>query len=451
MVRHSLNSIRLAAILTLSLCAFTACGGSKDIPVITPSTEVKIAKSERVVIYEANPRVFASKNSIKAIEARLDNIKALGTDILWLMPIYPQGEKNSVGSPYCVRDYKDVNPNFGTIDDLKSLVKSAHDKKMRVILDWVANHTSWDNPWISGHKDWYTCDSNGNIIHPAGTNWKDVADLNYDSREMRAAMQEAMLFWVKEVGVDGFRCDYTDGVPHDFWKSAIDALRSVKSDLFMLSESNDKSFIEDGFNASYCWNFPDWVEKAFNAGSTKELAGNFSNDNSDVAQGCYRMRYTTNHDRASEKSPIQQYNSEDGALAAFAIAALLSDCTLIYSSQEAGYPAALSFFKDNIIDWSAKSDLITRYEKLMKALEETESLRNGTVKIYETGAAATIWYPADGSHGLMAIVNMSNASLTAKVPMERQEEKFQNAITGESLTLSSTITLSPYQYLILKK
>ena len=201
------------SILTALALSVVSCG-DENVPVnpAGPDNSAQLTPGNTMVIYEANPKVFASSKSLKAIEDRLDEIQDLGVTVIWLMPIQPIGsDKTSVGSPYCIKNFKAVNPSYGTIDDLKSLVNKAHSMGMKVILDWIANHTSWDNPWITEHPDWYTKDANGNIISPAGMGWNDVADLNFKNTELRANMIDAMTYWVKEAGIDGFRCDYADG------------------------------------------------------------------------------------------------------------------------------------------------------------------------------------------------------------------------------------------------
>ena len=238
------------------------CGCSSETSDKEPAAPTGSAANTDV-IYEANPKLFARSGALKAIEGRLDDILDLGADILWLMPIYEQGSLNAIGSPYCVRDYEAVNPDYGTLEDLQSLVATAHDKGMKVILDWVANHTSWDNVWIADHKDWYTQDAGGNIISPEGMGWSDVADLNFDNRELRQAMTEAMSYWIREADVDGFRCDYAEGVPLDFWKEAITALRSEKSDLLMLAEGGESDLYSAGFDLVYGWSFASDLEQLF--------------------------------------------------------------------------------------------------------------------------------------------------------------------------------------------
>ena len=171
------------------------------------------------------------------------------------MPIHPISEKNrkgSLGSYYAVKDYKGINPEFGSMEDFKSLVNKAHEMGFKVIIDWVANHTGWDNQWITDHPEWYTKDSLGNII-PPNPDWSDIADLNFDSQPMRQAMIDAMDFWVRETNIDGFRCDVAWGVPQDFWEAATASLDSIKP-VYMLAEDEDHpALLEKAFESNYAW------------------------------------------------------------------------------------------------------------------------------------------------------------------------------------------------------
>ena len=221
-------------IIAVSILLLWSCGPSKkEAGYIVPSPD-------RVVMYQVNPRVFADTLSLMAVIPQLDSIKSLGTNVVWIMPIYPIGLEKSKNSPYSVADYCAVNPEFGNLDDFKTLVDECHKRGMAFIMDWVANHTAWDSKWIEeGHSDWYVQDSDGNIVYPAGTDWTDVADLDYDNKDMRRRMIESMIYWVRECGVDGFRCDVADMVPADFWKECIDAIREAAGrPILMLAEGN---------------------------------------------------------------------------------------------------------------------------------------------------------------------------------------------------------------------
>jgi glycosidase len=190
-------------------------------------------------------------------------VKALGINAIWIMPIYPIGNLNSFGSPYCIKNYEEVNPDLGTMNDLKTLVTEAHNRKIAVMLDWVANHTSWDAEWIV-HKSWYTQNASGNIISPPGTTWNDVADLNYSNDTMRQAMIDAMEFWITNADIDGFRCDAADYVPFDFWKQAIDSLHhATDKNLILLAEGSRADHFTAGFQMNFSWDFLSVLKNVF--------------------------------------------------------------------------------------------------------------------------------------------------------------------------------------------
>ncbi len=404
------------------------------------------------VIYEANPKLFAQSDALNAIEGRLDDILDLGADILWLMPIYEQGSLNAIGSPYCVRDYEAVNPEYGTLEDLKSLVSAAHDKGMRVILDWVANHTSWDNDWITDHKDWYTQDAGGNIISPEGMGWSDVADLNFDNRELRQAMTDAMVYWVREADIDGFRCDYAEGVPLDFWEETITALRSEKSDLLMLAEGGESDLYSAGFDLVYGWSFASELEQLFQGKTTaQELYDTHLNEYKGIPDGKWRMRYSTNHDLASTASPITSYGGRDAALAAFVIASMLPGVPMVYSSQEIAYSSALSFFNYNILDWNSEPEYRAAYRDILAAYKATAELRGGTLKSYSMTDAMSFCYQSADGGILLVVVSLSDEPKSVKTPMERVGDTLTDLIDGSTVTLGSVMDLDPYEYLILKK
>ncbi len=210
--------------------------------------------SKNATIYEANIRQFTPEGTFNAFEKTLPKLKELGIKIIWLMPVQPIGElnrKGSLGSYYSIKDYTAVNPEFGTMEDMRSLVNKAHELGFKIILDWVANHSSWDNVWASEHPDWYTKDSLGNFM-PPNPDWSDVLDLNYDNEELRAGMIDAMKFWIDEVGFDGFRCDVAYDVPLDFWNQARSELDKSKA-VFMLAEADQTDHHEKAFDMSYAW------------------------------------------------------------------------------------------------------------------------------------------------------------------------------------------------------
>jgi glycosidase len=272
-------------------------------PTAKKSEPVPVSEwAKNAVIYEVNVRQYTSEGTFNAFAENLPRLKELGVDILWMMPISPISEKNrkgSLGSYYAVKDYKGVNPEFGTLDDFKNLVAKAHELGFKVILDWVANHTGWDNNWITEHPEWYTKDSIGAII-PPNPDWSDIADLNFDSQSMRRAMIDAMDYWVKTTDIDGFRCDVAWGVPQDFWEAARASLDSIKP-VFMLAEDEDHpAFLEKAFNSDYAWKLHHIMNDVAQGKKTaNDLKTYFSELGNKYAPGSYPMQFITNHDANS--------------------------------------------------------------------------------------------------------------------------------------------------------
>ena len=317
-----MNTIVKTILLAAVSAIFFSCSAEKEFAMPQP---------EDVVMYQINPRVFAPENSFNAVSDRLDSIRDLGVNVIWFMPIYEIGEEKSVNSPYCIKDYTALNPEFGTIEDFTRLVSLSHEKGMAVIADWVANHTAWDNAWVAEHPDWYTEDEDGNIISPAGTGWNDVADLDFDNQDMRLAMIDAMKYWVEEVGVDGFRCDAADFVPYDFWKQALDSLRAIPDrNLLMLAEGKRKDHFDAGFDMNYAWDFMEGMRNVFIRDTSATALYRIDEEEyAALPEGTVKLRFTTNHDEAAKMSPVKEFGSERGSMSAFVIATYLHGGALI--------------------------------------------------------------------------------------------------------------------------
>lgn len=437
--------------LANSLFAMGSCSSNDEpeIPV-NPENPTESEAAGTMVIYEANPRFFATDNCLNAINARLDEIKELGTTVLWIMPVCEPGELKSVGSPYCIKDYKAVNQRYGTVADLKSLVDNAHSKGMDVILDWVANHTSWDNKWITEHPDWYTQDGQGNIISPEGQNWTDVADLNFDNAEMRAAMIDAMKFWITETGIDGFRCDYTDGVPHDFWAEAIKELRAIDSDLFMLSESEGSDYLADGFDMYYDWSYATLVKNLFNGGNIENFFDKAEELLAPVDDASQVMRYVYNHDVAMSNTLASLYGGADALPAAYALTTLLDGTPLVYSSMETELSnnSTLSFFNYNPLTWNDNKAEV--YATINQIYAATADARGGDLKTYSTGDVVT-FARVNGSHSMLVMVNPTKATASVKVPITYSGTTMRNMLTSTDEELPVAIELDGYGYAIYYK
>jgi len=386
-----------------------------------PFVRTVLESTKTSTIYEVNIRQFTQEGTFKAFEKHIPRLKELGVDILWLMPIQPIGEKNrkgSLGSAYSVKDYCKVNPDYGTDADFKTLVKTAHENGMMIIIDWVANHTAWDNNWIDAHSDWYTKDSTGNIISPVA-DWTDVADLNYDNKEMRAEMIKSMQFWLTNFDIDGFRCDVAMMCPTDFWNEVRPALDTVKK-VFMLMEAEQTDLHEIAFDASYSWELHhamnDISKGTKNASAITEL---YKNHEKQFPKDIYRMVFTSNHDENSWNGT--EYERMPKSYKTFAVFTyLVPSFPLIYSGQEAGLNRRLAFFDKDSIEWK-ENEMTDVYTKLNKLKADNEALWNGSfggeMVILETTAPEQIFALTREKNGnkVIAIFNLSDKEATFKI------------------------------------
>ncbi len=415
----------------------------------------KLPAVKDVVMYQVNPRVFAPSNSLKAVAQRVGEISKLGANVMWVMPIYPIGKIKSKNSPYSISDYKAVNPEFGTIDDVKALADSCHAHGMALIVDWVANHTAWDNVWMKDHKDWYTQDKDGNVIFPPGTDWTDVADLNYDNHDMREAMIDAMMFWINEVGLDGLRCDVADQVPTDFWNDAFARLRKAagKRQLLMLAEgANPSNLINGGFDMNYAWNFMGALDRVFVKGQkASHLIDVDKQEYGEIPAGKVKLRFTTNHDEATKYSTVQQFGSVDGALAAFVATTFLHGGMLVYGSQEVAYPEKINFFNYVPVDWNSNPNVLKTHKKLISIYKKNSAFRSGDVAYFPDDDILA-FERSDKRGKFLVLVNVRNTEQTlGTLPTGWKNTRVTNMYTGRRIKLRKSMTLKPFEYLILKK
>ncbi len=303
------------------------------------------------VLYEVNIRQFSQEGTFKAFEKHLKRLKDMGINTLWFMPIHPISEtkrKGTLGSYYAVSDYTAVNPEFGTTQDFQHLVDKAHDMGFKVIIDWVANHTGWDNPWVSEHDDWFMHDESGNITSPY--DWTDTAELNFDNFEMRAEMIKAMQYWVEEVGIDGFRCDHAIGVPASFWNAAVYKLKSINSEIMMLAEvSAAQSLTQYAFDC--CYNDALYGQSlAVKGGVATSTIEQGMKINANYVEGSFPMNYLDNHDKNSyEGSIVDRFGDTYEPL--LALSFLSPGFPLIYTSNEQGYDHEIQFFEKDAVKW----------------------------------------------------------------------------------------------------
>jgi glycosidase len=412
-----------------------------------PLDSVAVGRDMRM--YEVNLRAFSASGDFQGVINRLDELDSLNINVIWLMPIHPIGVPHSVNSPYSVQDYKAVSPEYGDLEDLRNLITQAHSRGMAVILDWVANHTAWDNPWITSHPDWYTQDANGNIISPAGTNWLDVADLNFDNQEMRTAMIDAMRYWVLQANVDGFRCDHADGVPNDFWQSAIDNLRGITNrKLIFLAEGAGAELLSAGFDMNFGWDFYNGLKNAYNGSAASTLLSIHNSEYTAIPLGKHKLRFTTNHDESAwDASPVSLFGGTQGAMTASAISIFTGGIPLIYTGQEVGRSTTTPFFSNSPIDWSAHPEMKQFYRGLMKWYKSNEAVKKGFVAAQSNTNVFALKKNWNG-HDAMIIANIRNASQTLAIPANWQGT-YTNAITGMSINLGSSITIDAYDNVLL--
>lgn len=414
----------------------------------TPFSGVPATKD--IVMYEVNIQTCTPAN-FQGVEARLDSIKALGVNVIWLMPTYPIGILKGAGSPYAVKDYEGVNANFGTLTDLRTLVARAHALGMAVILDWEANDTSWDNAWITQNPSWYQRDGSGNILQLS--TYSDVAALNFNNYDMRTAMIRAMKYWIFTANVDGYRCDFADNAPNDFWVQALDTLNTIKTHkLIYLAEGTKGPEITAGFQLGYAFSYYSTIKALF--AGTQTPGDLFTTNTAELASlpsPGIKLRYITNHDDASsDGSTITEYNSKQGALAAFVIAAYMDGVPLIYDSQEVGYPNAINFFNTVPVDYTANPDMVAAYKKILAFRAAHEAVKVGALTAY-TDNNLVAFEKVSGTDDVLILVNVKNSASNFTIPASLQGSTWINGITGASVTLSNQLTLQPYDYLIFKK
>lgn len=405
------------------------------------------------LIYEVNLRAFSKDGDLAGVETGLDSIKALGVNVLWLMPIHPVGQLKGINSPYCIQDYRSIGSEYGNLEDLRSLVDAAHQRGLAVIMDFVANHTAWDHAWINAHPDWYTQDVNVNIVHPPGTNWLDVADLNFDLVAMQDAQIQNMKYWLKAANIDGYRCDYANGVPFEFWQRAIDTLEKVhRSNLLMLAEGDRFNHLVAGFDLRFSWAGFGKMKQVFTgAADASEMVQQHLGEYNVITANQGVLRFTTNHDESAwDQTPVQMFGSQDQALAAFVATSFLGGIPLIYSSQEVGRDRQLPFFSNDPIDWNAHPEVRSAYKQLMRIYNQEPSARLQSLQDY-SNKDILAFSKGGGLDELLMIINTRPQAKVYPIPIDLQGGNYLNLLSGDSINLGTDLNLGPSDYIILKK
>lgn len=331
------------------------------------------------VIYEMNVRQYTPEGTFDAAAQQLPRLKRLGVDVIWLMPVYPIGveeRKGTLGSYYAISDYCAINPEFGTMADFDSFLSKAHGMGFKVILDWVANHTSPDAVWESEKpKDWYVRDSLGNTV--TQYDWTDIAELNYDSRDMRAEMARSMRFWLDK-GVDGFRCDMACEVPVDFWRETLPQFRKEYPGVYFLAEGEDPGLHEDAFDASYAWELHHLLNDiAQGKKGIPDLQAYIAKDSAAYPSEAFRLMFTSNHDENSWAGTEFERMGDAAEAMAVLTFTLPGGQPLIYTGQEMGWNHRFEFFeKDPVPAWEENS-FTDFYRKLINIRHDNPALAAG--------------------------------------------------------------------------
>lgn len=431
-----------------------------SLPVLaqTSSTVKHPAWSKNTAIYEANIRQHSPEGSFKRFQEYLPELKKMGVGIIWIMPINPIGEKNrkgTLGSYYAVRDYKAVNPEFGTSADFKNLVNAAHALGMKVIIDWVANHTAWDHPWVTSHPEYYLKNDKGEFVPPV-PDWQDVIKLNYANQQLRAEMIDALKFWLTEYGIDGYRCDVAEMVPTDFWNEARAALDKVKP-VFMLAEGEATDLHEKAFDMTYAWQLKDlFGEIAKGKKNANDLAAYMAGPEKKFHANAYRMLHTSNHDLNSwEGTEFERLG--DGAENFLVLSNLLKGMPLLYSGQEAGNSKRLEFFERDPIKWQ-DHPYKPIYTTLFHLKKTNQALWNGKdgaeqVRMATSNDAAIYAFSrSKAGNQVVGIFNLSGQ--TQSFSFDKPVAKgLSNLFTGkkEAIQAGQKIELKPWEYRVLFK
>jgi glycosidase len=422
------------------------------------------AWSKNAVIYEVNIRQYTPEGTIAAAQKHLPRLKQLGVDMLWVMPVQPIGKKNRkgvLGSYYSISDYTTVNPEFGTKADFKAFVDAAHAQGLKVLLDWVPNHTSFDHTWITQHKDYYVTKSDGTIINARDgeghdTDWTDVAELNYDNQEMRKAMIADMRFWLDSMNIDGFRADVASGAPVDFWIDAKRELLKSKPDMFLLAESEDPK-IHAAFDMTYGWEFHHLLnEIAQGKKTTAALTPYFAKQDTAFGKAAYRMYFTSNHDENSWNGSEFERMGANHMPAYILSATVENSMPMLYAGQEVSLKKRLRFFEKDTIDWKGPS-LANFYHSVFELKHQEPALANGQWGGAQTALPTTggdrvyAFTRTQGANTVLVAVNFGDAAVKATYQGLTQPGDYTDWFSKSktSLAAQGTVDIPAHGYRVL--
>ncbi|MGB9989500.1 alpha-amylase family glycosyl hydrolase [Massilia sp. SM-13] len=413
--------------------------------------------SRNASIYQINTRQFTPEGTFRAAEKQLPRLKELGVDILWLMPIHPIGQQNrkgTLGSPYAVSDYRAVNPEFGTLEDFRHFVAAAHKLGLQVILDWVGNHTAWDSVLFKQHPEWYERDADGKPHPTPWYDWDDIIDLDYSKPALRRYMAESMLYWVRDVGVDGYRVDAAGLTPLDFWEHVSRELRKVKP-VFMLAEWESRDLHANAFDASYAWTWWDGL-KAIAEGKADASSLNtyYAWNEKFYPNQAYRMLYTTNHDKnAWEGTEFEIFGPAVDSAIVFSF--ISEGIPMMYNGQEAGNRKRLEFFERDPIAWQP-SPYEALYRKLLALKKQNTALWNGqwgaSMQQVQNAQPKQVFsfVRQNSKDKVFAVFNLSAKPVQACFKGVRHYGRYRDFSSGEAVSIGaeSQLDMAPWSYRI---
>jgi glycosidase len=410
------------------------------------------------IIYEVWPRAHSADGSFKAVTRDLDRLESLGVNIIWLMPIHPVGKlkaKGSLGSPYAVRDYDAVNPEFGSAADLKELVAAAHQRDMKVFIDIVANHTAWDSVLLKKHPDWYTHDASGKII-PPNPDWVDVADLDWSKPALRQYMTGMMVRWLRDYGIDGFRCDYASGVPTDFWVALRPELDKVRPGLAFLAESDDPELLQSAFDIDYAWDFYHAMSATLSgrapASHVREV---WQRAEATYPRGALRLRFSDNHDQLRTTGVA----GLPAAMAASAVMYTLDGVPLLYNGMETGdttESAAPSLFEKRPIAWEMserRREVTPYYQALAKLRREHPAFTRGEVRWLRNSDEDRMlsFARVTATETLVVVVNLSNQAVSGLIEVEAGAYADVTPQRRAAAAALPAVVLAPWEFRVFRR
>lgn len=422
---------------------------------------------KNAVIYEVNLRQGTPERNLRGMQLQLPRLKDLGVDILWLMPVHPISEKNrkgELGSYYAVKDYKDINPEFGNIDDFKEFVRTAHSLGMKVILDEVCNHSGTDNAWVEEHPDFYAKDKDGKFISPY--DWTDVYKFDYSNPEMRKAMDDALLFWVREADIDGYRFDVAFEVPTDYWENIRAQINEVKP-VFFLAEASKPELTVKAFDSDYNWPMKD----LFNAiaatqgvneyakkenqklpkASAKDIITLVEKQKAQYPKGAINMNMITNHDLNSwEGTEFDRLGPATGAFAVLSYT--LPGVPMIYTGQEVGFNHAFEFFvQDSVVpDYSANE--FTAFYEMLNSLKHNHKALDAGIgggdfrSLGSDNENVIAFERAKLENKIVVIANLSGKEVAPALKEIPAIEGMKNYFSGKDAFIPEK--LAPWEYLV---